>query len=100
MCFGPTSQNRFLYKDLVKKHFEDVEKVEQVADTRQCFLLWNEHAKKLANVTSIYCFSEVCHVEMVQECRLQMMIVMKIINHPRLQHGQQPTGSGHVEMVH
>ena len=52
MCFGPTSQNRFLYKDLVKKHFEDVEKVEQVADTRQCFLPWNEHAKKLAQTTS------------------------------------------------
>ena len=30
MCFGPTSSNRFLYKDLVTKHFEDVEKVEQV----------------------------------------------------------------------
>ena len=30
VCFGPTSSNRFLYKDLVKKHFEDVEKVEQV----------------------------------------------------------------------
>ena len=30
MCFGPTSQYRFLYKDLVAKHFEDVEKVEQV----------------------------------------------------------------------
>jgi len=32
LCFGPTSQYRFLYKDLVAKHFEDVEKVEQVPD--------------------------------------------------------------------
>ena len=30
VCFGPTSSNRFLYKDLLSKHLEDVEKVEQV----------------------------------------------------------------------
>lgn len=37
LCFGPTSSNRFLYKDLVKKHFEDVEKVEQVPDMWKWF---------------------------------------------------------------
>ena len=64
VCFGPTSSNRFLYKDLVKKHFEDVEKVEQVK-------IPIEDTKKFAQVKSTLfkcCIINNWHILMVDGC--------------------------------